>query len=187
MPLLIDFLPIVLFFATYFITYDFFTALVVIMIAAPIAFALQWFLSKTFNKISAVSTLLVIVLGGGALLLDNKMIFLWKPTVFYWFAATAFLGSQFMGAKPFIQRLMETASQTADSELELAKKQWAKLNTAWVLFFLFAGGLNIYVAYNYSEPTWVKFKLIGLMGLTFAFIIAQSIWLAKQMPEDTSE
>jgi intracellular septation protein len=187
MPLLIDFLPIVLFFAAYFITYDFFTALVVIMIAAPIAFALQWFLTKTFNKISAVSTILVIVLGGGALLLDNKMIFLWKPTVFYWLAAVAFLGSQFFGAKPFIQRLMDTASQTAGSKLELAKEQWAKLNLAWVVFFMIAGGLNIYVAYNYSEATWVKFKLIGLMGLTFVFIIAQSIWLAKQMPEDTAE
>jgi intracellular septation protein len=187
MPLLIDFLPIVLFFAAYFITYDFFTALVVIMIAAPIAFALQWFLTRTFNKISAGSTVLVIVLGGGALLLDNKMIFLWKPTVFYWLAAIAFLGSQFIGTKPLIQRLMDTASQTAGSKLELAKEQWAKLNLAWVLFFTVAGGLNIYVAYNYSEATWVKFKLIGLMGLTFIFIIAQSIWLAKQLPEETSE
>lgn len=187
MPLLIDFLPIVLFFATYFITYDFFTALVVIMIAAPAAFALQWFLTKTFNKISAVSTILVIVLGGGALLLDNKMIFLWKPTVFYWLAATAFLGSQIIGAKPFIQRLMEAATATADSSVDLTNNQWARLNFAWVVFFVVAGGLNIYVAYNYSEPTWVKFKLIGLMGLTFLFIIAQSIWLAKQMPDDTSE
>ncbi len=187
MPLLIDFLPIVLFFAAYFITYDFFTALVVIMIAAPAAFALQWFLTKTFNKISAVSTLLVIVLGGGALLLDNKMIFLWKPTVFYWLAAIAFLGSQFIGEKPFIQRLMEAATVSTDSAIELAKEQWAKLNLAWVVFFMVAGGLNIYVAYTYSEPTWVKFKLIGLMGLTFVFIIAQSIWLAKKLPEDTSE
>ncbi len=185
MPLLIDFLPIVLFFAAYFITYDFFTALIVIMVAAPIAFAMQWFLTRTFNKISAVSTILVIVLGGGALLLDNKMIFLWKPTVFYWLAAIAFLGSQFIGAKPFIQRLMEAASATADSKLELGKDQWARLNLAWVAFFFVAGALNIYVAYTYSEATWVKFKLIGLMGLTFIFIIAQSIWMAKQMPEDT--
>ncbi len=187
MPLLIDFLPIVLFFAAYFISGDFFTALVVIMIAAPLAFALQWFLTKTFNKISAVSTLLVVVLGGGALLLDNKMIFLWKPTVFYWLAATAFLGSQFIGAKPFIQRLMEAANATADANFELAKDQWKKLNLAWVVFFVFAGALNIYVAYNYSEPTWVKFKLIGLMGLTFVFIIGQSIWLAKKLPDDASE
>jgi intracellular septation protein len=187
MHLLIDFLPVVLFFAAYFITYDISTAMVVIVIAAPLAFALQWFLTRTLNKITAVSTGLVIVLGGGALLLDNKMIFLWKPTVFYWFAAVAFLGSQFVGEKPFIQRLMQAANATADSTLELAKEQWAKLNLAWVVFFVAAGGLNIYVAYNYSEPTWVKFKLFGLMGLTFIFIIAQSIWLAKQLPEDTSE
>ena len=82
---------------------------------------------------------------------------------------------------------MEAASATADSTLELAQEQWTKLNLAWVVFFVVAGGLNIYVAYTYSEPTWVKFKLIGLMGLTFVFIIAQSIWMAKQMPEDTSE
>jgi intracellular septation protein len=187
MPLLIDFLPIVLFFAAYFISNDFFTALLVIMVAAPIAFALQWFMTRTFNKISAVSTALVVILGGGALLLDNKMIFLWKPTVFYWLAAIAFLGSQFIGAKPFIQRLMEAAGATADSKLELLKGQWARLNLAWVVFFAIAGALNIYVAYSYPEPTWVKFKLFGLMGLTFVFIVAQSIWLAKQMPEDPAE
>jgi len=187
MPLLIDFLPIVLFFAAYFITDDFFTALLVIMVAAPLAFALQWFMTRTFNKISAVSTALVVVLGGGALLLDNKMIFLWKPTVFYWLAAIAFFGSQFIGAKPFIQRLMEAAGATADSQLELLKSQWVKLNFAWVVFFAVAGALNIYVAYSYPESTWVKFKLFGLMGLTFVFIVAQSIWLAKQMPEDPAE
>jgi intracellular septation protein len=187
MPLLIDFLPIVLFFAAYFISNDFFTALLVIMVAAPIAFALQWFMTKTFNKTSAVSTALVVILGGGALLLNNKMIFLWKPTVFYWLAAIAFLGSQFIGEKPFIQRLMETAGASADSKLELLRRQWVRLNFAWVIFFTFAGALNIYVAYSYPEATWVKFKLFGLMGLTFVFIVAQSIWLAKLMPEDPAE
>ena len=37
MALLIDFLPIVLFFAAYFISGEFYTALLVIMVAAPIA------------------------------------------------------------------------------------------------------------------------------------------------------
>ena len=185
MPLLIDFLPIVLFFAAYFISNDFFTALLVIMVAAPIAFAAQWFLTRTFNKMSAVSTLLVVVLGAGAVLLDNKMIFLWKPTVFYWLAAIAFLASQFVGAKPFVRRLMETASAGSEELLVLPDQKWAALNAAWVTFFAIAGALNIYVAYNYSEPTWVKFKLFGLIGLTFAFIIAQSIWLAKQLKKDS--
>jgi intracellular septation protein len=187
MHLLIDFLPIVLFFATYFISGEFFTALIVIMIAAPLAFLLQWLVTRTFNKISAISTVLVIVLGGGALLLDNKMIFLWKPTVFYWFAAIAFLASQYIGEKSFIRRLMESASDNSESPLSMPDDKWRILNFAWVLCFIVAGALNIYVAYAYSEPTWVKFKLFGLIGITILFIIAQSIWLAKQLQEDAAE
>ena len=56
----------------------------------------------------------------------------------------------------------------------------------WVVFFVFAGGLNIYVAYNYAEETWVNFKLFGLLGLTFVFIVAQSFWLAQNMKRDAS-
>ena len=187
MALLIDFLPIVLFFAAYFISGEFYTALLVIMVAAPVAFTANWLLTKTFNKISAASTALVVILGGGALILDNKMIFLWKPTVFYWLAAVAFLASQFIGAKPFIRRLMESATAKSEDPLELPANRWAALNTAWVTFFTIAGALNIYVAYNYSEAAWVKFKLFGLMGLTFAFIVAQSLWLAKQLNQDPTK
>lgn len=187
MQFLIDFLPIVLFFAAYFISGEFYTALIVIMIAAPLAVILQWLTTRTFNKISAISTLLVIVLGGGALVLDNKMVFLWKPTVFYWLAAVAFLASQYIGEKSFIRRLMETASDNSESPLRLPDDKWAALNFAWVLFFLVAGALNIYVAYAYSEATWVKFKLFGLIGITFAFIVGQSFWLAKQINESSSE
>jgi intracellular septation protein len=187
MPLLLDFLPIVLFFAAYFISGEFYTALLVIMVAAPIAFTATWFLTKTFNKVSAASTALVVILGGGALILDNKMIFLWKPTVFYWAAAVAFLASQFIGAKPFIRRLMDSASASSGEPVTLPADKWNALNLAWVVFFVIAGALNIYVAYNYPEATWVKFKLFGLIGLTFTFIVAQSIWLAKQLNEEPTE
>lgn len=187
MQLLIDFLPIVVFFAAYFITDDFFTALVAIMIAAPIALAVNWKMTQTFNKMTAVSTLLVVVLGGGALLLDNKMIFLWKPTVFYWVAAIAFLASQYFGGKPFIRRLMESASAGEEDPLQLPDSKWNSLNLAWVVFFAVCGTLNIYVAYSYSEATWVKFKLFGLIGLTIVFIIGQSFWLAKQITNASTE
>ena len=187
MQLLIDFLPIVLFFAAYFITDDFYTALLVIMVAAPVAMAVQYVMTRTFNKMTAVSTLLVVVLGGGALLLDNKMVFLWKPTVFYWAAALVFLVSQFVGDKPLIRRMMEAAGSGADDPIKLTDQQWSTLSIAWVVFFVVAGALNIYVAYAYSEPTWVKFKLFGLIGLTLIFIIGQSFWLAKQINDSAEE
>ncbi|MDA0706639.1 MAG: septation protein IspZ [Proteobacteria bacterium] len=187
MQLLVDFLPIVLFFAAYVMSNDFFVALVVLMVAAPFAMGIQWLLTKKINKISTVSTALVIVLGGGALLLDNKMIFLWKPTVFYWVAAVVFLASQFVGERPIIQRIMESASKDADAPVQLVREQWTILNLSWVIFFIVGGALNIYVAYNYPEATWVKFKLFGLLGLTLAFVIAQSFWLARYMDSKPSE
>ena len=181
MQLLVDFLPIVLFFLAYVLSDDFFIALIVIMIAAPLAMGVQWLLTRKFNRISAASTALIVILGGGALLLDNKMIFLWKPTVFYWVAAIAFLTSQFVGERPIIRRIMEAASKDADAPFELAPRQWTTLNLAWVIFFVIGGALNIYVAYNYPEATWVKFKLFGLLSLTLIFVVAQSVWLARYM------
>jgi intracellular septation protein len=44
-------------------------------------------------------------------------------------------------------------------------------------FFLVVGGVNLFVAYNFSEEFWVKFKLFGMLGLTLLFVIVQTIWL----------
>jgi intracellular septation protein len=41
------------------------------------------------------------------------------------------------------------------------------------------GLLNVYVAYQFSEDTWVNFKLFGSMGLMLVFIIAQGVWLNR--------
>ena len=54
----------------------------------------------------------------------------------------------------------------------------------WVAFFVLIGGINIYVAYSFSEPTWVKFKLFGMLGLTLVFVIVQTIWLTLAMKQN---
>jgi len=35
-----------------------------------------------------------------------------------------------------------------------------------------------------TEENWVNFKLYGLMGMTFAFVIAQGFYLARHMPQE---
>ena len=64
---------------------------------------------------------------------------------------------------------------------KLRDQQWQRLNLIWVTFFFAVGGINIYVAYSFSEPTWVKFKLFGMLGLTFAFVLIQTLWLMRTM------
>ncbi|EDN70174.1 intracellular septation protein A [Beggiatoa sp. PS] len=48
-------------------------------------------------------------------------------------------------------------------------------------FFMAMGAINLYVAFNFDEDTWVNFKLFGMMGLTIAFVIGQSFYLAKHI------
>ncbi len=60
---------------------------------------------------------------------------------------------------------------------------WNTLNLMWVGFFLVCAVLNLYVAYNFSEATWVNFKLFGLMGLTLIFVLAQGFWLGRRMEQ----
>ena len=186
MQLLVDFLPIVLFFTAYVLTKDLLVAVAVLMVVAPLVFIVQWFLTRKINKFSAASIVLIVLLGGATLISGDSMFIFWKPTALYWAAAIAFFASQFIGGRPFIQRMMETATKDSDEKIRLSSTNWKKLNGLWVVFFILAGGLNIYVAYNYPEETWVNFKLFGLLGITFAFIIAQSIWLAKHMDRDES-
>lgn len=186
MQLLIDFLPIVLFFTTYVITKKLLVAVAVLMVVAPLAFIVQWFMTRKINKLSAASTLLVVVLGGATLISGDSVFIFWKPTVLYWAAAIAFLTSQYVGDRPFIRRMMEAASKSPDDQIQLDPNNWAKLNLLWVVFFVFAGGINIYVAYNFTEEAWVNFKLFGLLGMTFLFIIAQSIWMARHLESDKS-
>ncbi len=57
----------------------------------------------------------------------------------------------------------------------------------WVLFFVLSGFLNLYVAYNFSEAFWVKFKVFGFTAITFVFIFLQMIWLMRLMKDKESQ
>ena len=68
--------------------------------------------------------------------------------------------------------------------MQLPDPIWARLNLAWALFFVLMGFLNIYVAFNYVEETWVNFKLFGGTGLMLVFVVAQGLYLSRHMEEE---
>ena len=74
-----------------------------------------------------------------------------------------------------------------EKSIELPDNIWKQLNFMWASFFIFLGVANLYVAFNFSEETWVNFKMFGILGLTFVFAIAQSFYLARFMPEEALE
>jgi intracellular septation protein len=183
MQALVDFLPAVAFVVTYWLTKDMSLAIMVIMGAITLQLVGTWLVKRTVSKMLLASAALVIVLGGISLILDDPVFFKWKPTGLYWLFALIFLGSQFIGDKPVAQRMMTSISS---DELRLPASIWRQLNLMWVAFFIFAGALNIYVAYQFDEATWVNFKLFGLFGLTFVFLLLQSVWLSRFLEDGDS-
>lgn len=180
MQLLLDFLPIVAFFATYRLTgNDIFIATGVLIVAVIVQTSIQWVRHRKVSTVALISAAMVLIFGGLTLLVHDKTFIQWKVTAVYWLLGIAFLASHFFGDRPMVERLM-------GESLTLERGLWRRLSWAWIVFFTLLGVLNLYVAYNYSEATWVNFKLFGTLGLMFVFLVAQGVWLASKLPADNA-
>lgn len=177
MHLLLDFLPVIAFFIAYKVA-DIYVATQVIMVAAPLIVALTWIITRRLRPMQALSAVLVVVFGAITLLLHDSAFIMWKPTVLNWAFGLAFLASEWkpFGGKPLVRRLMESDS----GQLDLAPDLWTQLNRVWAAFFIAMGVLNLIVFKSFPESVWVSFKLWGMLGLTFAFAIAQGFWIASR-------
>lgn len=176
MKILYDFFPILLFFVAYKL-YGIYAATATAIVATFVQVGLFWLRHRRFEKMHLITLGIIVVFGGATLILHDPVFIKWKPTIAYWMFAIAFMGSQYIGEKSLIERMMGHAIH-ADRSI------WTRLNLAWVLFFILMGCINLYVAFNYSEDTWVNFKLFGLMGLTFAFVFGQGILLSRYIPDE---
>jgi intracellular septation protein len=172
MQMLLELLPVVAFLVAYKFT-DIYVATATLMVGMVLSLAALWLRSRRLPSMFALSTLLVLAFGALTLLLRNARFIQWKPSIFLWLLALAFLASVFIGREPLVQRLM----QPALGETKLERRDWLKLNTAWVLYGLVMGSVNLAVAYHASEATWVNVKLYGLTGSMFLFIVGQMLWL----------
>lgn len=210
MKLLIDFFPIILFFITYHqagaiventplgglfdssqpeIIVATMLATGVAIVASFIQVGGYWLKTRSVEKMHIFSLVLITVLGGITIAFGDPAFIQWKPTVLNWVFAGAFLVSQYIGKKSLVHRMM-------GAQIQLPAAVWKKLNFSWVGFFILSGFANLYVAFYYAidldektrMDTWVNFKLFGLLGLTFIFVIAQALYLAKYMtPQEDSE
>jgi intracellular septation protein len=115
----------------------------------------------------------VLLFGAATLVLRSAKFIQWKPSIFLWSMALAFLASSVIGKQTLVERLFTSAV----GELKVQPRDWLKANLAWVAFCILAGAANLYVAYNFSEAAWVKIKVFGLSGVMFVFMFLLLLWL----------
>lgn len=202
MKILLDFLPILLFFITFKVAegdasaaaafasthFGFLVsggvvgpkeapvllATLVVIAATVLQILVTLLRGKKVDMMLWISLALVVVLGGATVWFHSETFIKWKPSVLYWAMGLSFWVSQVVFRKNLLQALM-------GQQLELPAVVWQRLNFAWIAFFALMGLLNLYVAYSFSTPVWVNFKLFGGLGLMLLFTLAQGVYLSRHM------
>jgi intracellular septation protein len=207
MKILLDFLPILLFFATFKVAEgqrdaaaDFASthfgflvsggqvgpteapvllATLVVIVATLVQVLVLKLRGRKIDTMLWVSLVLVVVLGGATVWFHNATFIKWKPSVLYWAMGLAF----WLGPLLFKRNLLRVL---LGEKLQLPSKVWHRLNFAWVAFFAVMGLLNLWVAYTFSTETWVNFKLFGAVGLTLLFTLGQGLYLNRYLEDESS-
>lgn len=214
MKFLSDFFPILLFFIAYKL-YGIYVATAVAIASSFVQVGVHWLRHRRFENMHLITLVLLVVLGGATLILQDRAFIMWKPTAINWLFAAVFLGSMFIGKQSLVEKMMSHA-------VEAPASVWIRLNISWVVFFIAMGFANLYVANFFflaeaalnqaaglavdigtcademdgkllalcqqavqMEENWVNFKLFGMMGLTLAFVLGQAFYLAKHIKPET--
>jgi len=191
----IDFIPLLLFFIVFkteprdiellgqsWVLGGIFSATAVLIVSSVVVYGTLFIVHKRLEKTQWLTLLGCLFFGGLTLAFHSETFLKWKAPVVNWLFALGFAASHFIGKQPLIRRMMGHAVELPDSV-------WTKLNIAWVAFFLVLGGTNLFVAFTFHE-IWVDFKVFGSLGMTLVFLIAQGVFIARNIkpePEDNTK
>ncbi len=154
------------------------TVVVIVATLAQVIFLLAR--GKKIDTMLWVSLTLVVLLGGATVYFHNEDFIKWKPTVLYWAMALGLWASATLLGKNMLRNMM-------GDQVKLPDPVWRRLNYAWITFFVGMGFLNRYVAVNYPTDTWVNFKLFGGMGLMVVFMLAQGFYLSRHLEAEATD
>jgi intracellular septation protein A len=179
MKQLLEFIPLILFFAVYKLVgiREAAITLVIATIAQMIILKLK------YSKIEKQQIIMgsAVVFFGILTAYFNELEFLkWKVTIVYALFALILLISQYAFKKPLIKQLL-------GKEIELPEAVWNKLNLGWAGFFLLCMLVNIYISNYLSNDIWVDFKTFGIIGMTLIATIITGGYIYRYLPQDKNE
>ena len=175
MKLLLDFLPILLFFGA-FKLYGIYVGTAVLMVATAIQMAIAYFTEGKLQPMQKATLALILIFGTLTLVLHDDRFIKWKPTVLYAAMGVALAVAYWAMNKNFLKMLL-------GGQLVLPDRIWARLNVAWIAYCLFMAVINGWVAAFYSTDAWVNFKLWGYV-FPIAFLVAQGLYIAPHLKSD---
>ena len=172
MKFFIDLLPVIIFFAVYKYS-DIFYATFSAIIGSVFLAITTYLIKKKIEKMVLINTLLITFLGGLTILLKDNTFIMWKPTAIYWLFALVLIVSQLLFKKNLMKQML-------GKQVTLQDHAWNHVSMNVIIFTIGIGILNLYVAFNFDENTWVNFKLFGITFLLFIFMIYLALYISKE-------
>jgi intracellular septation protein len=151
------------------------TAIFVLMIVATTA--LLWKLTGKLSKMQLMTLVLVVVMGGLSVWLNDERFIKMKPTLLY-LVFGGVLGFGLLRGESYLKIVMEDA-------LPMQPEGWMILTRRLCAFFFALAIANEAIWRLCSTETWVTFKTFGLTAAMFAFFLSQASVLSRYgIPED---
>ena len=175
MKLLLDFIPLVLFFVAYKLA-GIYVATGVLMAATIAQMVIIYAMERKLETMHKLTLGLILVFGVLTLALHDERFIKWKPTVLYAAMALALAVALWVFRKNYLKILL-------GSQLTLPDGVWMRLNIAWVAYCVFMSAINGYVAAFYSTEAWVDFKLWGYV-FPLVFLVGQGLYIARYLKVD---
>lgn len=139
---------------------------VTFMVAAVIALLVSKFKLGHISPMLWLSTLLIVGFGGLTVLLQDPIWIQVKPTAIYLLFGVLLLIGVWRG-KALLKILLEAAFEG------LTDEGWMKLSRNWGIFFLFLAAVNEGLRYWLSFGDWIAAKLWVFLPATFLFTFSQ--------------
>ena len=184
MKIVLDFFSLILFFAAFYISGDIRVATIVAVVAGVAQAVFVYARENKLEPVQIGATALIVVFGSLTILLKDPIYIKWKATLVYLLFAAAFAvtGRLRKDKKNALQLLI-------GGEIQMDPGVWRRLNAAWMIFFLFLAGMNLFVVYNWpgDDKLWVNYKTFGVMGFFVLFALGQGFYIARNMDRSRLE
>jgi intracellular septation protein len=169
MRLVVDFGPLVVFFATYKITggglHGTLLATGAFMVAVMIAIGAALLAFRKVTPMVWLSTVLIVTFGAITLYLRDPRFIQMKPTLYYGVLAAILLGGLARG-KPLLRWLFGPIFPGLDDA------GWLKLSRNWALFFVALAIVNEVMRATLTFETWLTTKVWGVPIVSLIFAAA---------------
>ena len=209
MKILIDFLPVALFF----ISYKFYGIYIAIYVMTAAVF-LQMFWHRLkhgkYERMHVIALVAIVIFGGLTLWFKDPEFVMWKVSVINLIFALIIILSLWIGERPLMKRIL-------GKHISLPNEIWQRVSWLWGFMFVLIATVNAYYTLEalnlrtklinldstyakldlqllvcknelcqmaqQAENAWVNFKLFGTIGITMVFMIITAIYISRHHKE----